>query len=654
MDPICSTSVALRWGKVYSKTLAKGVQTMRKLLIAFLLLLTAPLLAAPAQMANIASEAQFAELARTSPGGRYASFPQVMFVIDRAAKGGPQLHFVNSRQYEFHIDFVQRSYLSTQTAEALLDANYSQPNRRFVFGSILHYQALGRYGVEFWEGDVLTPEVLALTMDMLQRNFPAPLAFKPNSQQQSQLAAETQGLAVIDQNAVYASRSEMVLNAGRATGRLRIVPRLDDDLLLAPGDIVVLGEAPLRLSPVAGIITAAFSTPLAHVNLLAKSWKIPNGYVRDALTKFAAFDGQWVRMEAGETITIRRATAKEIAAAQRSQGRRKVQIARSDLTYRLLPALGQIRARDSVRVGSKAANLGEIVAHHNPATDDFEVPGGYAIPFAWYQEFLQINGLDRKIAVLLADPKMRSDGAYRRQRLAALREDFKAGKLPMGLDTKLAERTGTEIGDGGVFVRSSTNSEDLPGFNGAGLYSSVPNVTDQASLEAAVKVVWGSVWNDGAFAAREAAGIDHRSVMAGVLVQRGMNSESSGVMITENPFDPDEWGTVFINAKRGLGIRVVEGRRMAEQLLYRPDPESIQVLTRSTDDAMLSFDAGGGVREIAVEPGRLVLTDERAKRLAKVARRIAIIFGGRVQDIEWLMIGETIYIVQSRPYLRGN
>ncbi|MGB7656372.1 MAG: PEP/pyruvate-binding domain-containing protein [Novosphingobium sp.] len=627
---------------------------MRKLLIAVLLLLAAPLLAAPSQMASIATEAQFDALARTSPGGRYASFAQVMFVIDRAAKGGPELHFVNSKQYEYHIDFVQRTYLSTQSVEALLDANYSKDNRRFIFGSIVHYQSLRRYGVEFWEGDVLTREILTQTMVQLQRNFPASLGFKANSEQQIALAAAVPGLAVIDQNDVYASRSELVLNAGSATGRLRIIPKLDDDVLLAPSDIVVLGEAPLRLSPVAGIITNEFSTPLAHVNLLAKSWKVPNGYVRGALNKYAALDGQWVRMVAGDTITVRKATPKEIAATQKVQSKRKVRIARSDLTFRALPALGQLRAVDAVRVGSKAANLGEIVVQWKPERDDFVVPAGFAIPFAWYQDFLRLNGLDRKITALLADPKMRSDGKYRRQQLAALRGSFDSGQLPAGLGAALAQQRSTAIGEGGVFVRSSTNSEDLPGFNGAGLYSSVPNVTDQAGLEAAVKVVWASVWNDGAYAAREAAGIDHRSVMAGVLVQKGMNSESSGVMITENPFDPGEWGTVFINAKRGLGIRVVEGRRVAEQLLFRPDPESIQVLTRSTDDAMLSFDEAGGVREVAIEPGRMVLTDARAKRLARVGRRIAIIFGNKPQDIEWLIIGETIYIVQSRPYLRGN
>ena len=627
---------------------------MRKLLVILLLLIAAPLVAAPSQLPRISDEADFAALARTSPGGRHASFPQVMFVIDRAAKGGPELHFVNSRQFEFHIDFVQRTYLSTQSVETLLDANYSQPNRRFIFGSILHYQTLKRYGVEFWEGDVLTPEVLRTAMELLREKFVFPLAFKPNSEQQIALAAAMPDIATIDQNQVYASRTQLVLNSGTATGVLRIIPELSDDLLLAPTDIVVLGEAPLRLSPVAGIVTSEFSTPLAHVNLLAKSWKVPNGYVSGALTKYGPFDGKWVRMTANDAISIRLATVREIAAAQNSFSKRRVRIAKSDLGFRALPSLDQLRAQDAVRVGSKAANLGAIVSQHRPDTDDFIVPAGFAIPFAWYDEFLARNGLKSQIDILLADPRMRSDRTYRRQKLSELRAAFTAGQLPPALAAQLAARRLEVLGDSGVFVRSSTNSEDLPGFNGAGLYTSVPNVTDQAALEEAVKVVWGSVWNEAAFAAREAAGIDHRSVMAGVLVQRGMNAEASGVMITENPFDPLEWGSVFINAKRGLGIRVVEGRRVAEQLLYRSDPESIQILTRSTDDAMLSFDANGGVREVAIEPGRMVLSDQRAKRLAKVGRRISDIFGGTPQDIEWLMIGETIYIVQSRPYLRGS
>ncbi len=133
-----------------------------------------------------------------------------------------------------------------------------------------------------------------------------------------------------------------------------------------------------------------------------------------------------------------------------------------------------------------------------------------------------------------------------------------------------------------------------------------------------------------------------------------MNATASGVMITENPFEPGELGAIFINAKRGLGIRVVEGRKVAEQLLYRSDPESIQLLTRSTDDAMLSFDDKGGVKEIQIERGRLVLTDENARKLARAGQLVEEYFAGKPQDIEWLFVGEALYIVQSRPYIRGD
>lgn len=625
-------------------------------LSAVLLAFTAPLAhAAPAHTDRIESKAQFDSLARISPGGRYASFPQVMFAIDRAAKGGPQLYFINSRRFEFHLDFVQRTYLSTQDPAALLEANYSKDNRRFLFGSVLWYPTLKRFGVEFWEGDRLTPELLTLAMSQLQPRFHAPLAFKANSAHQIDAAAALPGLQTIDANALFGSRDALVLNAGKATGRLRIIPQMTKDTLLAPDDIAILGEPPLQLSPVAGLITSEFSTPLAHVNLLAKSWRIPNGYIRDAVRRYADLDGKWVRLEArGDAIVLRAATPGEIAAAGSATSKRKVQVAKADLTYRAVPALGELRARDSIRVGAKAANLGEVARGIAGRSADFSVPPGFAVPFAWYQQFVITNGLDAKIAALLADPRLRQDAGWRRAALTELRQAFAQGTLPSDLSAALEQRRREVIGIGGVFVRSSTNSEDLPGFNGAGLYSSVPNVVDQAGLEAAVRTVWGSVWNDTAFAAREAAGIDHRSVKGGVLVQLGMNAEASGVMITENPFDPAEPDAVFINAKRGLGIRVVEGRRVAEQLLYRSDPEAIQLLTRSTDDAMLTFDANGGVREVAVEAGRVVLTDERARRLAKAGQQVARIFGSKPQDIEWLLIGDAIHIVQSRPYLRGN
>ena len=63
-----------------------------------------------------------------------------------------------------------------------------------------------------------------------------------------------------------------------------------------------------------------------------------------------------------------------------------------------------------------------------------------------------------------------------------------------------------------MFVRSSSNSEDLPNFSGAGLYTTVPNVTDENMLAEAVKQSWASVFNYSAYEARRIAGLPHDSV----------------------------------------------------------------------------------------------------------------------------------------------
>jgi phosphoenolpyruvate synthase/pyruvate phosphate dikinase len=167
----------------------------------------------------------------------------------------------------------------------------------------------------------------------------------------------------------------------------------------------------------------------------------------------------------------------------------------------------------------------------------------------------------------------------------------------------------------------------------------------------AIKKVWASVWNFEAYEARESFGMNHFGVYPGVLIQEGVSADSAGVAITTDPFDSENRGSVYINAKRGLGIKVVEGRRVPEQVLYTPKTGAVRVLTRSDEDTLLAFDERGGLKEVRVESNRAVLTDEMVRRLAQTALKIKQIFGGRDQDIEWLYWRGRLYIVQSRPYI---
>ena len=456
------------------------------------------------------------------------------------------------------------------------------------------------------------------------------------------------------------AKEYLPLHQAKAVGMLRVIDKLTEDTILDRNEIIIFRESPITLTPISGVITTNFSTPLAHVNLLAAGWGIPNAYVKNADEVFKALVGKFVYFEAREDgFMLRAAELKETAEAGRKLAERSDLLTpEADLEFKQLTELKDQRMKHSQRFGAKAANLGEVMHAANLGKiPGVIVPPGFSIPFYFYEQFLHDNKLDEEIVTLLGNDRFNHDPAYRKQRLAELRRSIQAGKHNSAFQQLLRIKVRTIFGSlekKGVFARSSTNSEDLPNFSGAGLYSSVPNVKSEAALDEAIKTVWASLWNYEAYEARESAGINHSAVYPSVLVQEGINADAAGVMITTNPFDGEDKGAVYLNAKRGLGIRVVEGKRVAEQIIYQPRSGALKVLTRSDDDTMLKFDAQGGVREIKIETNRAVLTNDLIKRLARAAANIKRTFKGRDQDIEWLTVGNQIYIVQSRPYVRAR
>jgi phosphoenolpyruvate synthase/pyruvate phosphate dikinase len=309
--------------------------------------------------------------------------------------------------------------------------------------------------------------------------------------------------------------------------------------------------------------------------------------------------------------------------------------------------LHEQRANSVIAYGAKSANLGELISSHLPG---ITIPEGFTIPYYYYNQFLRENHFDTAILQLLGDEQFGRDMTYRRKRLADLRALMQRGQVNAALQREVLRRVQAEYAGKGLFVRSSSNTEDLPNFSGAGLYTTVPNVRDRAAVIEAIKTVWASLWNFEAYEARAHASVDQAKVMMAVLLQEGINADSAGVMITTDPYNPTKRGMVYINAKSGLGIKVVEGKRVAEQIIYNARTDAIQILTRSAEDSLLKFDEHGGVREVPLTGPRIVLTDEVIRRLASAAATIKQVFGNREQDIEWVLMGGRLYIVQARPY----
>lgn len=575
------------------------------------------------------------------------------------------IYFIDVNLFHIHADFVFKVLTKQDWNHENVVAynrNYERNKPKFILCYVTHHLKVNRWTFAFWEGDKIgADDVIRVKHRLRDSFFVKDLAFRPDSPMQHAVAAEVarRGHKTITNDEIYRTAEFQAFTRGRAVGRLKVVPPGTpyESLSFDRHDIALLQDSYPDITPVAGILATTFSTPLSHVNLRAGAWKIPNAGDKKARDKFARLDGKLVYYEVTDTaIVLREATAAERAELDnRIASRRRVELPRADLGAPRLAMLTRIRARDADKYGTKAANLGEIVTANLPGV---AIPPGFGVPFFYYAQHMSRNKLDARRDAVLDDPRFARDPAWRKQALAELRQAIIDAPIDPATLDMIYKRVQLRLGGKGVFVRSSTNAEDLPGFNGAGLYDSVPNVIGKRALGEALRTVWASLWNLRAVDERTAFGIDHRQVYFAALIQAGVDASAAGVLVTRNLWDPSDPSGYTINAKLGLGMRVVEGQRMPEQIVFDPTNDGTRIISRADDPVMLAFDPQGGIKELPVPAGAgVILTEARAKRLCAQVQAIVELRGARgddaALDIEWVLDGEQFWIVQARPFVGG-
>jgi hypothetical protein len=569
------------------------------------------------------------------------------------------IYFIDVNLYNLHADFVLGELLhQAWTADNIREynKNYERVKPKFILCYLTHHLKVDRWTFTFWEGDKIGPDdVLRVKKRLDDTFFHKDMTFRPDSPMQQKVALEVakRGVKIVTNDEIYKSAEFQAFTKGKAVGKLHVVPvgTAYESLNYGRHDIVLLQESYPDITPVAGILATQFSTPLSHVNLRAGAWGIPNAGDKKARAKYGSLDGKYVYYEVTDTaITLREATPAEVHELETNIAAAKhVELPKADTETARFAMLTRMRAKDVVIYGTKASNLGEIVTAN---LEGVRVPMGFGVPFHYYKQHIVDNHLDTKIEAVLTDARFK-DATWRKTALEGLRKQIM--DAPINPDTldMIYKRVRLSLGGKGVFVRSSSNSEDLPGFNGAGLYDTAPNVVGKKQLGEALRYVWASIWNLRAVDEREAFGIDHHQVYMGVLVQIGVNASAAGVLVTKNLWDPSDDNGFTINAKFGLGMRVVEGQKVPEQIIYDPTNDGTKIISRSDDPIMLRFDEHGGIKELPVPPGEsVILTEERAKKLCTmVAKFIPVFPKGHALDVEWVLEGEDFWIVQSRPYV---
>jgi hypothetical protein len=605
---------------------------------------------APAQkiwVPRIDDAATFEAFSKQIGNERFAKF-----VIDLRTDA---IYYFDVTVYPMHKDFIFGAlYKKPKTKDAVrvFDRNYGATKTDFMMCYLVHHLSQDVWTLAFWDGDKANAGHVRHAYKRMRESFylGASVKYRPDSNFQENVAQKLDDIPVILNDALYRLADYVAFNPGTAVGTLRIVEdRPETELMFATDEIVILKETLSDITPVAGIISETFSSPLAHVSLRAKGWGIPNIGLKGAAEKHAELAGKPVLFEAKDAgYTLRLATDAEVAAAKAKRAEVKsIAIPQADLATEELETTDTMDKDDERRYGPKASNLGII---KNARLEGFEIPDGFGVPFHYFHAHLAAHGLDKQLAALLTDEEVARDAKVRKAKLEAFRKAIEAAPFDEGLRGKIEEALAVLPAERGVFVRSSTNAEDLDNFSGAGLHDTKPNVRGLDAVTAAVKAVWASTWTLRAYDARRHAGIDQSKVHGAVLIQTAVDATAAGVVATIHPTDPTDEKNYTINAKSGLGIAVVDGRKIPEALIVSWYNHGIRVLSRSDEETRLVFDEKGGVREVPNEHrGRPVLTNKMAILLADTSRKLTKLFKNNKLDIEWVYAGDELFIVQTRP-----
>ena len=580
-------------------------------------------------------------------GLKYVKF--YMFDMDTDS---PIVFFMNTKTHGWHQGFWSGLLLeevfphrrgSDMRGEIVYHPNVAAPDG--TFGSN-RYQFQSRDAHGFYSV-AYSFEILAAAMPLLENNlfyYPMPSRALPLYHAQ-RTQYDNSRVNILLEEDIIPDDDYIPLNEAEGYGFLRAIS-LDERP--NPRDLVVYTSLPNDLPRVAGIITTVPQTPLSHVNLRAVQNGVPNAFIRDALndtTIDSLLDSPVYYQVSSTGYTIRAAALEEVNAHHDASRPTQTQTPERDLSVREITALSEVNFNDWTAFGVKAANVAELGTLGFP---DGTVPDGFAVPFYFYDEFMKANDFYSDIQTMMAVEGFETDFDVQEQELKKLRKKIKKGTTPSAIITALEEMHGEFPEGTSLRYRSSTNNEDLPNFNGAGLYDSKtqdPEETEEDGIDKSIKGVWASLWNFRAFSERDFHRIDHNEAAMGVLVHPNYSDElANGVAVSFDPVNGAD-GIYYVNTQLG------------EDLVTNPDALSLP------EELLL---AGDGTYRVLVtsslkEAGQLLMTDAQISRLRRYLETIHDHFeelygieeGEQFAiDIEFKITADNVLAIkQARPWV---
>jgi len=297
------------------------------------------------------------------------------------------------------------------------------------------------------------------------------------------------------------------------------------------------------------------------------------------------------------------------------------------------------------RVGGKAIGLGALLRQSLP------VPDGFAVTTDAYRA--GIATIERDL-----DAALGAAGGSDTEASTTLRALVESADMPGDVRSAItaAYLALDPSGQAVVAVRSSATAEDLADASFAGQQDTYLGVRGVEAVLAHVQRCWSSLFTPQAIAYRRRIGIGSAGLAMAVVVQKLVEAEAAGVMMTLDPLSGDR-RTVFISAAHGLGEGVVKGDVESDSIWV--DKKSLTVSRRSDQLQRSAYRYTGTRGEVELVPLSEVegaapsISDAEAVELARVAIQMEDA-QGVPQDLEWAVDADpqgarTVRLLQARP-----
>ena len=558
----------------------------------------------------------------------------------------PKIYFINSTTHFIHANFFNAIGATVNGDDGSGEIVYN-PNEILPNGSIGSYSFNFSFGdAKDFEATQKTIELLAANMPFLQNNLQHFIGNGGEANHQNLYQDDFVGsrINVVLESQLFADVDFLPFNQAEGYGFFRHMT-LDEN----PGsrDVVLYDALPNSLPRVGGIITSVIQTPLSHVNLRAIQDNVPNAYIKDPLLidSIANLLDNYIyyKVEQDKYI-IREATLDEVNAWYENIRPTEDQVPPRDLTQTSILPLDSIEFDMADAFGAKCSNVATMRTFGLP---DGTIPDGFGIPFYFYDEFMKFNGFYDEVEQMIANDDFVNDLQTRIDMLKDLRDDIKAADMPQWMLDELQVMHDLFPVGTAVRCRSSTNNEDLPGFSGAGLYTSKTQHLDEGHISKSIKQVYASMWNFRAYDERDFYRVDQYIAAMGILCHPNFEDEkSNGVGISIDPIFNTQ-NTFYLNTQVG------------ESLITNPDPNSIP------EEILLNKDPAEGYFVLRysnlVAPDELVMEeiylDQMRTYLEIIHNEFEILYDvvgaeGFGMDIEYKVTAQDQLIIkQARPWV---